>query len=696
VAGDVVKQRKNNEEQRHGLEMAVAGQHGMVDKLAPAVTIAERLAMPADQCRRLSVVLLLTAMTGFTLPAGAEPYGTRPNLGPNVVATDFVDHGVGAPSMELRGVFAVADDQNRPLVLAWGLSSGHRGGSRSTLLVVDVEAGTTMQMDPPIDLIGSPFYNILSTGGRLYTMYGGTLLGFDVNARGWAVAERTAYGGNIAGSLTQADDGRIFAGIYHNNAPLISFNPRTGELVDHGSIRECDWQQYPVFTASDDAGWVYLGVGWTESAILAYDPATDTKLDLTPDHLRQRGYGRVFRHTDGNVYGHFSPDKTWYRFHEGKAEAIGDEPVVPLKPYVAAAWSSNVVAFPDGRRIDNIDLRDRRLVIGDPQSDQPRTIELEYETEGADLRSIIELPDGRIFGSGHHPTQHFTFTPGSKKLEHWTPFEQGQSVGTFHAVAVQDGRLYAGSYSGGKLYVYDQVIAGTQPKELYEARAVVNVPNVLLAHPDGNHLILGGRPGYGATGGGLLIYDIATNQATLLTHEQVVPGHSTAALVALPDGDLIGGTHMRPGHGGRNVEGEAVLYRFDWEQRQVAARYVPVPGAQEIRDITLAPSGLVFGITPDAILFAFDPQTERTVGQTSLEQYGTPAGSVAPRILHAGADGFVYALFANRIVQIDQETLEHRSIGESPTPINVGFFATDGRLYFFSSSHLWSCAFGAR
>jgi hypothetical protein len=243
------------------------------------------------------------------------------------------------------------------------------------------------------------------------------------------------------------------------------------------------------------------------------------------------------------------------------------------------------------------------------------------------------------------------------------------------------------------LYVYDQIVPRTQPKQLHEARAVVNVPNVLLAHPDGNHLIMGGRPGYGATGGGLLIYDITANESAELADDQIVPGHSTVALVALSDGDLIGATHMRPGHGGRQVEGEAVLYRFDMDDRRVVSRHVPVAGAQEIRDITLMPDGRVFGITTDAKLFAFDPQSEQTVGEVSLEQYGTPAGSVAPRIIHAGADGHVYVLFANRIVQVDAQSFEHRSLGDTPTPINVGFFATDGRFYFFSRSHIWSCAF---
>ncbi len=88
-------------------------------------------------------------------------------------------------------------------------------------------------------------------------------------------------------------------------------------------------------------------------------------------------------------------------------------------------------------------------------------------------------------------------------------------------------------------------------------------------------MVLAGTPDYGLTGGGLLFWDSEKKQSALLTHNDVLQWQSTMSLVALPNGELLGGTTTAPGTGGERKATQAELYIMDMKTKKVGAFTLP-------------------------------------------------------------------------------------------------------------------------
>ena len=265
----------------------------------------------------------------------------------------------------------------------------------------------------------------------------------------------------------------------------------------------------------------------------------------------------------------------------------------------------------------------------------------------------------------------------------------------------QRGRLYAGWYPFGGLWEYDPAQPWTYGTEVWDekkanprllklARPHIDRPHVLLAHPDGRHLVMGGTPDYGHTGGGLLIYDVETEEAVVLTHEDLLLHQSTQALIALPDGNLVGGTTAAPGTGGERRAEAAELYVFDWERREVVWREALLTGWPSLVDLLLGPDGLVYALASDARLFVFDPAAREIVHTASLAQYGLPAPSQCPRLTALGPDGLIHMLFLEALVTLTPGTFEHAKSADLPLKAFGGMVLREGRLYFTSGPRVWS------
>ena len=204
---------------------------------------------------------------------------------------------------------------------------------------------------------------------------------------------------------------------------------------------------------------------------------------------------------------------------------------------------------------------------------------------------------------------------------------------------------------------------------------------------------MAGFAGYGLCGGGLGIYDLATEQATLIPHEQIIPYHSTLTLKALPNGDLIGGTSIETPGGGHPKAKEGVLYTMDWETRQVVFQTVPVPGAAEVLNIEIGPDRRVYGLTSGSTFFVFDPNEKKVIHREDLSAYGDVSRH---RSLVCGSDERLYAAFTNAIVSIEPDTFRHEKLATPPALITAGIALHKRRLYFASRSQVWSYGLASR
>src|SRR5690606_12165752 len=107
----------------------------------------------------------------------------------------------------------------------------------------------------PFKLTGdAPYASLLSSQNKFYTLFNGYFVEFDPAKRAFTFHPATS---GSAMSLTEDNAGKVWAVTYPNSV-LVSFDPRTQEFHDYGSISQQNWKQYPRAIAVDDSGWVYF------------------------------------------------------------------------------------------------------------------------------------------------------------------------------------------------------------------------------------------------------------------------------------------------------------------------------------------------------------------------------------------------------------------------------------------------------
>lgn len=235
----------------------------------------------------------------------------------------------------------------------------------------------------------------------------------------------------------------------------------------------------------------------------------------------------------------------------------------------------------------------------------------------------------------------------------------------------------------------EHALDGPWPRALAQWHKDICRPRTALGHPDGKHVMMAGYAGYGLCGGGIGIYNIETGEEQLLKAEpDLLPGHSCITLKALPNGDLVGGTSVAAPGGGHTIAEEGELFILDWNTRKITYHAVPVPGDGNIVSIEVASDGLVYGLSGNSTLFVLDSARKEVVHRERVNQYG----GVPRHALHAGPDGYLYALMSNAIVRVKLGTFEHEKLTDIPAVgrISAGGALHKGVLYYASGTHFWS------
>ncbi len=602
----------------------------------------------------------------------------------------FFHHGVATPISNHRGTAVTADGEGRNVVLIWLYD--HRGGY--ALLMIDAETGKSEEFPMPYPPGGDgPFAAILSSRNRYYTHFNSHFVEFDPVERAFTFHHKTVP--QMAMSMTEDDDGRIWSGTYPNSA-VASYNPRTGEFRDFGNLYDQNWRQYPRAIAADDTGWVYFGIGSTASQIVSLDPETGKAEPLLVESERSQAHAPVYRDLNGRVYGHTSggSEDGWMELYRGVRTDVGRIENRREKPFIAGSQGLFHTDFPDGKRMVECSLVDRILAVEDPRSGNTRRVSFDYSSEGAHIMGVATAPDNTVCGGTAFPMHFFSFNP---ETDTWT---NRPALGQWNTVAREGGMFFIGAYTHGLLEEWDpgrpwvhteRGKAGCNPDLLYECHEVINRPHMLLAHPNGRTVVLAGTPGYGLTGGGMLFWDRQTREHTLLEHTDILPDQSTMSLAPLPDGKLLGGTTTSAGTGGEQKAREAELYIMDMETKRLDWHAAVFAGAQGYTDMCSGPNGVVYGVVDRRRFFVFDPGASRVVHRKELgAEFGPTTSQQGPRVFVTAPDGAVYILFTKGIAIVEPETYAIRLLAESPVPIGPGGDILNGRIYFGSGSHVYS------
>lgn len=602
----------------------------------------------------------------------------------------FFDHGPACPISSYKGVVATTDGSGRNVVLLWLFD--HRGGY--ALLMIDAETGKSQQFPMPFDAnMDYSYASVLSSKNKFYTLFRNHFVEFDPVKREFTFIKESLP--QMAMGMTEDDHGLIWAVTYPNSG-VVSFNPDTREFRDYGYVYDQNWRQYQRSVAADDAGWIYFGIGFTSSQIIVFDPSTGKAKPVLEESERKLGSAYLYRDMNGKVYGRSSgnsKDDDWYEFYKGKYNKIGKHSDINPKPIITGTQELFYRDFPDGKKIKELDLIERKLVVEDTKTNAERTVNFDYNTEGAWVMGVAAATDGTIAGGTTFPMRFFNFNPKTGKLYSKPAF------GQFDALARQGDRFYFGVYPSGSLLEWDpakpwiDTKAGeeTNPKFLAASVFATHRPHRVLGYPDGKTIIMTGTPEYGYTGGGLLFWDRKKKTALILKDTSVILDQSTFSIAALPKGKFVGGTTTRPGTGGITKAKEAELYIMDLKSKRVIWHKVLFPGVQEYSDICIAPDGLVYGITDRKRFFVFDPIKRSVVHQQDVPaEFGTTPAKESLRVFIHTDNDQLYLLFKNGIVQVEPRTYKMSMKAYSPVPINTGGDYLDGRIYFVSGSHLCS------
>jgi len=585
------------------------------------------------------------------------------------------------PLAEKRGVVATQAPDGSHLAIACSLDLS----PRPWMLVTDLDTGETEQVYMPEGTPNSaPYASLLSSNGRFYTCEGPTFLEFDLAAREFTFHAMPVRGQSYL-SFTEVPGGPIYCGS-HPGTNLVRFNPETREIEDLGRLD--DEQQYLSHLAVDSSGWVYGGIGTARHNIVAFDPATGERRGLIAEEDRQIGTASVYPGADGKVYGQFKEDR--FLLFEGRATPTAKEEMGPRAPINNIYWGTVLSVFWDDRRVRAYNLEEKWLEVEGPGEGETRRIEFDYESEGTYLRVLAGGLDGVIYGCSAHPSFAFTFHPGTQQFD----VKPGRQA--WKSIAFQGRYVMGNHYGGGKLWLYDTTRPWTGPgsEESDNPRLVVqyapdiNVPVGALAHPDGVHLLMSGRPGYGYLGGGIGIYNIETGESLLLRHEELIPHHSIQAMAALPDGDVICGTTIAGGHGTRATGTEGVLFILDWQTKTVTYQTVPVSGSPSIAALHADEDGLVYGVATASTFFVCDPEKQEVVQSQALEDCGSPV--FGGGLLMPDGQGNLYTVLSQGIMRITMDGFTIERLATPPTSATGGMALVDGRVYFSIGSHLWS------
>lgn len=631
---------------------------------------------------------------------GVEAFGQTPPVQDSENDSKFHDHGMAVPISALRGGVAVKDQGKGPCVLAWLQDNS----GCSSLLSINTRTAESKQIPTPVSSEGdAPFASLLSRDNRFYTYFNSHLFEFDSLSETFTFAGKA--GPKTAMSLTEDDQGRIWIATYPN-CSLISYNPETRIMKDYGPIHTESWDQYPYYIAADDAGWVYVALGYAGTQIVAFNPATGKSHTVLPESERQNGMAYLYRDHDGKVYGRpleDSPAATkarkpvagssdWYELYQGKHRKMGILAQPNPRPIGSGRRDLYIPDLGDGTTVKDLDLQTRTLTIYHANGLFHKTIPFSYQSEGAYILSVVTAPGGLIAGGSFFPHCAFLYNPMSDSYVRHISYDQ------WNTLVRHDSRVYVGTYPKGKLLEWvpgtewnvDSTFTGPGVfRQCASADSTLKRPHDLVVDQNGQNVILAGTPEYGMTGGGLLIWNIGNNTSEQLDDTRVIPHQSVRSLVVLRDGTLLGGTTSSAGTGGLKTTDEATLFIMDLESRKILWSAAILPGVQDYSDLAVSPDGLVYGLADRSVFFVFNPVTRTIVKLDDSKRHGTVNWQQGQRAFVTADDGRCYLLFTEGIAMVDGEK-GIQWVETSPVPITSGGDFLNGRIYFASGSRLYS------
>ena len=538
------------------------------------------------------------------------------------------------------------------------------GGDVLDVVAVDPLTGKTDVFSSPLAGEIGAWALALGADGQVYV---GTLPTAHVLRLDWAQRKLVDLGRPSASEeyiwqLALGSDRKLY-GCTYPSAKLVRFDPATGKGEDLGRMDATE--QYARSVAADDHGFVYVGIGMAKRHLVAYEIASGQHRDILPPEWAGDNCCTVNRGADGAVYGLAGTQNL--RIEGWTATPIAADQVRGPAP----------LALADGR---SVSYDGASVAVTALQAATAERRATDYKGKSQSLFRIGFGPDGQLYGSTAMPIHFIRADPDSERWE-----ELGQAGGgEFYSFLAWKEVLLGAAYSGSApLMVYrpgqpwaPDTKPGSNPWLVHYAGENSGWrPLAMIAGP-GDKVYIGAVSGYGQLGGPLCVFDPVTGKVEQYPH--LVQDQSVVALVALPDGRLVGGTTIGGGGGSHPTQTAAKLFVWDPVKREKQLELVPVPDAGSVAALALGPDGMVYGAA-GATLFVVDPTAQRVI---DAAPHGL--GDVVYNAVFPGPEGRLYGLSSNGIFSIDPATRRPQILATYPGGIEGGG-AIRGREIFFTS-----------
>lgn len=568
-------------------------------------------------------------------------------------------------------------------------------GGKLFLVSIDPETGRSEQFQSPAGTGAWGF--ITGPDGKIYlgTHEGpdpndsGMILVFDPKApeKEIQIVGRPAESETYLWMYTIGPDQKLYACTYPG-AKIVSYDPATGAMADHGVMDETQKYTRNICTGPD--GKIYTGVGYGTANVVRFDPATGAHEAILPGEFRSHPLqttASVWKGVDGKVY--ISAIRVTKNEAGEDQQGSATLRVDPegLTEVTSAPAQVSATTLKDGRRVANVSIEGTYELIAPDGTTETKSFE--YAGAGSGIFMVSNGPGSRIYGGTYMPNEMFTYDPAAGTLENpGNPTEVG---GEIYSMLDHQGLLYVCAYPGSFLSKWDPESPwnyGREPANNPRGFGPLGKghlrPRAMVHGPD-ETICIGSYPEYGMLGGSLGVWDpkedrLVENYHNLIRNQSII-----ALAWDEESGLLFGGSSTAGGGGTTPVEPAAKFFAFDPVAKALKFERVPVEGAQYIRAMCQAGRKL-YCISGSDTLFVYDIDKDDIVHTASLG-----VGSVCDISLRTWKDGMIYGVSNKKIFQVDPGSYACVTLAEYPGTIRCGFAIDDHGIYFGDRAELIRC-----
>lgn len=471
---------------------------------------------------------------------------------------------------------------------------------------------------------------------------------------------------------TVGPDGTMYVGT-HPGSHLVSVDPQTDEITDHGRMPEDPRQKHLLYPAASEDNIVYCPGGLHHAELWAYDVSYGSKRQILPEEFQtEKTKVKPWTGTDGEVY--FTLNDQAYRCEPTE--------IVEVQEPAPRPDETEKRIF-DGTQAVRLTAQGT-LLLKNVDSGETTEVPTDFEGVGVRIYRVACEWHGKVWGGGFDPAKVFSYDPETGQMQDYGVVTTGD-IQVYDILPHERG-LFISTYFGAHLDLYnpqtgDREHIATLYYDYDQERGLQ-----LALGPD-EMIYLASRPVKAHLGGALTRID--PNDLSFTCWRNIIENHSVHSVVSVPQtNEIFFTSSVYGGSSSIPVEDTGYIGLWDVEDEKVAWKGAPIPEDPSYGHAAMGENGLIYVQSHDA-LTVFDPVKREVVEIKSLpvEKMNKRGMSDRP----TGPEGLILFIGGDTVYAIDPADNSIREMASHPSVEGArGIFVTDeGMVYYGSGSHMW-------